>query len=87
MQSATSKPTVAHGKLGVPDIHWTELQSLWNSATLDSKLDCPAKFMIDMQKNSGNHCNANSTTDGHDTRMDHWRCAVAWAPIDVGWRK
>ena len=45
MQSATSKPTVAHGKLGVPGIHWTELQSLWDTATLDSKLVFPVKFI------------------------------------------
>ena len=45
MQSATSNPTVAHSKPGVPDIHWTELQSLWNTATLDSNLVFPVKFI------------------------------------------
>ncbi len=36
MQSATSTPTVAHGKLGDPGIHWTQLASLWARTTLDS---------------------------------------------------
>ena len=69
-------------KLGVPDIHWTEVQSLCSPATLDSKLNFSVKFMIEMQE----ICSANSITDGHDSRLDHWRCAVAWTPIDVGWR-
>ena len=36
MQSATSTPTVAHGKLGDPGIHWTQLASRWARTTLDS---------------------------------------------------
>ena len=35
MQSATSTPTVAHGKLGDPGIHWTQLASFWDTTTLD----------------------------------------------------